>query len=262
MAPRKQKSRSEGPRRGHGAPGERRLTADRVLLYGLHPVEAALNNPRRSVKRLLATPNAARRLEAALWSRGLEPELVVPKRLDRMLGADTVHQGVLLETEPLEPLTLDAVEPQAVLVVLDQVTDPHNVGAVLRSGAAFGAKGLIMTDRHSPLLSGALAKAASGALDIVPVILVPNLARALVELGERGFFRLGLAEDAAQALQSIPLCLPLVLVLGSEGKGLRALTRSTCDTLCRIETTNALASLNISNAAAIALHWIATATRA
>jgi 23S rRNA (guanosine2251-2'-O)-methyltransferase len=172
-----------------------------------------------------------------------------------MLGADAVHQGVVLDVEPLPPLALDQVETRGLLLVLDQVTDPQNVGAALRSAAAFGASGVILTERHSPPLTGALAKAASGALDIVPVILVKNLAQTLAELGERGFLRVGLAEDADMALEKATLARPLALVLGAEGKGLRHLTRERCDLICRISTQSALASLNVSNAAAVALHW-------
>jgi 23S rRNA (guanosine2251-2'-O)-methyltransferase len=239
-----------------------RHAPDRVLLYGLHAVEAALANKGRPITRLRATENAARRLEGALRARGVEAEPATPRELDRLLGADTVHQGVVLETEPLHPTTLDAVKPAGILIVLDQVTDPHNVGAVLRSAAAFGAAGVVLPERHSPPLSGALAKAASGALDLVPVILVKNLARALAELGERGFTRVGLAEDAPRALAQTPLPVPLALVFGAEGKGLRQLTRESCDTLCRIDTKGPLASLNVSNAAAIALHWASATARA
>ena len=164
---------------------------EQLLLYGVHAVEAALANPARPIGRVLATENAARRLEAPLRARGAKPELVLPRQLDRLVGSDAVHQGVVLETAPLPPIAIDEVKAEGILIVLDQVTDPHNVGAVLRSAAAFGAAGLVMPERHSPPLAGALAKAASGALDVVPVILVGNLAQALGELGKRGFWRVG-----------------------------------------------------------------------
>jgi 23S rRNA (guanosine2251-2'-O)-methyltransferase len=246
---------------GKGGGQRQRPSPNRVLLYGLHAVEAALANPLRAIKRVHATENAAWRLEAPLRTRGIAAEFATPSELDRLLGAEAVHQGVVLETEPLPPAELDTVMPQGMLIVLDQVTDPQNVGAVLRSAAAFGAAGLVLHERHSPPLYGALAKAASGALDVVPVILVKNLARALVELGERGFMRVGLAEDASQSLETTLLRLPLALVLGAEGKGLRQLTRDNCDALCRISTKGFLASLNVSNAAAIALHWATSAAR-
>jgi 23S rRNA (guanosine2251-2'-O)-methyltransferase len=225
------------------------------MLFGLHAVEAALANPKRQIVRLIATENAAQRLAPLIAKRRLKPEPVTPRDLDRLLGADAVHQGVALEAEPLPPVALDEVDPNGILLVLDQVTDPQNVGAALRSAAAFGAAGLVMTERHSPPLHGALAKAASGALDIVPVILVKNLAQALTELGERGVMRVGLAEEADAALETAELTRPLALVLGAEGKGLRQLTREHCDLVCRISTQSALASLNVSNAAAVALHW-------
>jgi 23S rRNA (guanosine2251-2'-O)-methyltransferase len=225
------------------------------MLFGLHAAEAALANPRRNVMRVVATENAAQKLAPLLAKRGLTPEAASPKDLDRLLGADTVHQGVVVDAEPLPPFHLDDVDAGGMLLVLDQVTDPQNVGAALRSAAAFGASGLVLTERHSPPLSGALAKAASGALDLVPVILVKNLAQSLAALGDRGFLRVGLAEEASMALEETQLTRPLALVLGAEGKGLRHLTREHCDLVCRIATQNALASLNVSNAAAIALHW-------
>lgn len=232
-----------------------RQDANRIQLFGLHAVEAALANPDRPVYRLCATKNAAQRLAPLIGGRNLTPESVLPKDLDRLLGPDTVHQGVLLEAGPLPLLDLDDVDVTGVLLVLDQVTDPHNVGAALRSAAAFGASGLVLTERHSPPLSGVLAKAASGALDLVPIVQVKNLAQALAELGERGVMRVGLAEEANDALEDVAITRPLALVLGAEGKGLRQLTRERCDLLCRISTATSLASLNISNAAAIALHW-------
>ena len=159
---------SPGARRGKQRP-RGKADSDGVLLYGLHAVEAALANPDRPVLRPLATENAAQRLAPVLAARKVTPTPASPRDLDRLLGPDTVHQGVTLETEALSPASLDDLSSNGVVLVLDQVTDPQNVGAVLRSAAAFGASGLILTERHSPPLSGALAKAASGALDTVPV---------------------------------------------------------------------------------------------
>ncbi len=247
--------------RGRPARPRRGAESEHLLLYGVHAVEAALANPARPIGRVLATENAARRLDEPLRARGARAELVLPRQLDRLVGSDAVHQGVVLETAPLPPIAIDEVEAEGILLVLDQVTDPQNVGAVLRSAAVFGAAGLVMPARHSPPLAGALAKAASGALDVVPVILVGNLAQALGELGKRGFWRVGLAEEGSEALETTALTLPLALVLGAEGKGLRQLTREMCDRLCRISTKGPLASLNVSNAAAIALHWASTTTR-
>jgi len=245
---------AQGPR-GRPRHSSRGAETDRILIFGLHAVEAALANPDRPVLRLLATENAAHRLAPLIAKRKLTPEAATPKDLDRLLGSDTVHQGVALEAGPLEPIGLDDVDPNGTLLVLDQVTDPHNVGAALRSAAAFGASGLVLTERHSPPLTGVLAKSASGALDLVPIVLVKNLSQALTELGERGVLRIGFAEDAEEAIETTPLTRPLALVLGAEGKGLRHLTREKCDRICRISTASALASLNVSNAAAIAMHW-------
>jgi len=242
-------------------PSRRKPETDGLTIFGLHAVEAALSNPNRPVLRLLATENAAHRLGPLIAKRNLTPEQALPKDLDRLLGPDTVHQGVMLEAGPLPPVSLDDIDPNGILLVLDQVTDPHNVGAALRSAAAFGAAGLVVTERHSPPLSGALAKAASGALDLVPIVEVKNLAQALAELGERGVMRLGLAEQADIALEEIEMTRPVALVLGAEGKGLRQLTRERCDCLCRISTASALASLNVSNAAAIAMHWARLKTK-
>ncbi len=255
-----------GENKGRGTPGRRPAPPGRdwedgpVILYGIHPVEAALRNPGRVMGRLLLTENAERRLAGAVADRGVKPERVVPRDLDRRLGADTVHQGALLETEPLPECTLEELAGRAAagpIIVLDQVTDPQNVGAVLRSAAAFGAAGLVMTRRHSPPLTGALAKSASGALDLVPVALVQNLARALADLGNLGCTRIGLDGTGPGLIEDEFPSGPVALVLGAEGKGLRQLTRESCDRLCRIDTPGPLTSLNVSNAAAVVLHLAA-----
>jgi 23S rRNA (guanosine2251-2'-O)-methyltransferase len=236
-----------------------------IRLFGAHAVEAALKNPARRIDRLMVTDNAEHRLEGILQARQVKAQRITPKDLDRLLGADTVHQGVCLETQPLPEPDLADIARRAneagPIVVLDQITDPHNVGAILRTAAAFKASGLIMTRRHSPPLSGVLAKSASGALEYVPVVLVANLARTLDELSELGVWRIGLSGDGPTLLESEPLTGPLALVLGSEGKGLRRLTRDLCDTVCRIDIDAAIGSLNVSNAAAIALHLTAMRRR-
>lgn len=232
-----------------------------VRLFGSHAVEAALRNPRRPVVRLLATENAERRLAEVIAARGVVIDRATPRDLDHLLGADAVHQGLLLEAEPLPEPSLDELVERArtmgPIVMLDHVTDPHNAGAVLRSAAAFGAAGLIVTRRHSPPLNGVLAKAASGALDQVPVLPVQNLARTMLELKEIGFRIFGLEGTGDAALEDEAFAGLTGLVLGAEGKGLRSLTQETCDRLISITTAGTLASLNVSNAAAIALHWAA-----
>ncbi|MBL8847405.1 MAG: 23S rRNA (guanosine(2251)-2'-O)-methyltransferase RlmB [Hyphomicrobium zavarzinii] len=236
-----------------------------VRLFGSHAVEAALNNPRRRVLRLLATENAERRLADVIAARGVPIDRATPGDLDHLLGADTVHQGLLLEAEPLPEPTLEELVKRAAetgpLVLLDHVTDPHNGGAVLRSAAAFGAAGVVMTRRHSPPLNGVLAKAASGALDLLPVLPVQNLARTMLELKGLGFRLIGLEGSATDRLESERFEGLTALVLGAEGKGLRELTQQTCDRLVSITTGGPLASLNVSNAAAVALHWAAYARR-
>jgi 23S rRNA (guanosine2251-2'-O)-methyltransferase len=233
---------------------------DHLLIFGIHAVEAALANPRRVIRKIALSANAERRLQESLAARQLEPERVLPRDLDRRLGEDTVHQGALVEAEPLPEPALSALVADMVgrpLLVLDQVTDPHNVGAILRSAAVFGAAGLIMTRRHSPPLDGALAKSASGALEHVPIALVQNLARALFELRQLGVVVVGLDGEAVERLEDTPWPERAALLLGAEGKGLRQLTRESCDRLCRIATDGAFNSLNVSNAAAVALHWTA-----
>lgn len=222
-------------------------------IYGFHAVSEALKNPERKIHRLVATANALNRL------KGLVPDMEWPepsttREMDKLLGSDTVHQGVALFCDPLaEPELSDCIGAD-MIVALDQVTDPHNVGAVLRSAAAFGATFLIMTDRHSPPETGVLAKTASGALEHVAIVRVRNLSNALEELRDAGFHLLGLDGEAADALGDEPVPKPAVLVLGAEGKGLREKTAATCDRLVRLPTRPPIASLNVSNAAAIALY--------
>ncbi len=249
------------PRPGPREPAATAAASPETLIWGLHAVEAALANPARQLNKLYLTDNAANRMAAHLQQRAIQPERTTPRDLDRRLGPDTVHQGALLETEPLpEPqlieLALTTVE-RGPIIALDQVTDPHNVGAILRSAAVFGAAGLVLTRRHSPPLSGALAKAASGALELVPVALVQNLARALAELRDAGIDVIGLDGDAETRLETQSFSRPVAIVLGAEGRGLRQLTKETCSSLCRITGSGPLRSLNVSNAAAVSLHHAA-----
>jgi 23S rRNA (guanosine2251-2'-O)-methyltransferase len=234
------------------SPDERR--PDALWIYGLHPVLAALANPQRTVKRIVATPNALARLTAAGATLPLTPEESTPKLLDRLLGGEAVHQGIAIEVAPLESWAIDSVAGARLILVLDQITDPHNVGAILRSAVAFGADAVLTTGRHAPAETGVLAKAASGALDQIALITVPNLARALTALGEMGFTRIGLDSEAEQPIEGAIAGARIALVLGSEGKGLRHLTRETCDAVARLATTGAIGSINVSNAAVLALY--------
>ncbi|MBI5163613.1 MAG: 23S rRNA (guanosine(2251)-2'-O)-methyltransferase RlmB [Magnetospirillum sp.] len=229
-----------------------------LWLYGLHAVTAALANPERIVRRLVATAEAARGLGGAV-----QVETVEKAELDRLLPPGAVHQGVAVLVEPLAGLGIEDVARQgqmrerAVVVVLDQVTDPHNVGAVLRSAAAFGAQAVVVPDRHAPEETGALGKAASGALERMPLVRVTNIVRALEQLKEAGFWIAGLAADAPRTLAGTALSGRVVLVLGAEGEGLRRLTREHCDHLVRLPMTGEMESLNVSNAAAVALYELA-----
>ena len=242
---------------------------DRLWLYGVHAVTAALANPERRWHRLLVTAGAGREIRRSLagTARGdsvLPATEVVPRdRIDRVLPPGAVHQGIALEVEPLPGTGLEAVcraaadLAGAVMIVLDQVTDPRNVGAVLRSAAAFGACAVIVPDRRSPKPTGALAKAASGALETVPLVRATNLARALHTLKGAGFWCVGLDAQAAETLAGARLSGKIALVLGAEGKGLRRLTRESCDLLVRVPTADAFASLNVANTAAVALYELA-----
>lgn len=224
-----------------------------VYLYGLHTVRAALDNPRRDKRALLATPNALARLGESGGTGKVKVTETTPRELDRLLGADAVHQGVALEVEPVSRFGLNDIGPLRLVVVLDQITDPHNVGAILRTACAFGADAVVTTARYAPRETGVMAKSASGALDLVPMIEVRNLGDALETLKQRGLTILGFDSEAPEVLAPRADAGPLAIVLGAEGKGLRQRTRETCDRLVRLDMPGPIKSLNVSNAAAIAL---------
>ncbi len=289
MARRKSSNhRRSGPNSGHGSSRERpeagprpdhrperrpERTAERrpsasggggqTWLYGPHAVFAALGNPRRRSRRLLITEAAAETHGRRLAELdGPQAETASREEIERLLPAGAVHQGIALAADLLPDPDLDEIlaslpQGRGLVVVLDQVTDPHNVGAILRSAAAFGADAVLLPDRHAPGTTGVLAKAASGALDLVPLAHVVNLARELDRLKEAGFWCVGLDSEAQQTVAEADLTGRLALVLGAEGAGLRRLTRERCDLVVRLPTQNRLASLNVSNAAAVALYEIA-----
>jgi len=230
-------------------------------LYGLHAVQAALANPHRKTHRLVLTARAAEILGDKLLSR-VRVEPADADAISKLLPPGAVHQGVALACDPLPASDLDQVlERDAggrrrIVLVLDQLSDPHNVGAILRTAAAFGVSAVVVQDRHAPPQSGALAKAASGALEILPYVEVVNIARALDRLAEAGFWRVALAGDGEQTLAQAASGGDIALVLGSEGDGIRRLVREHCDTAAFIPIDKAMESLNVSNAAAIALYEI------
>jgi len=225
-----------------------------VILYGWHTVAAALANPQRRIRKLWLTENAARRLADDNIAIPVTPEIVRPALIDQRLGPDAVHQGLLAEADALPSPDIEALAQEGIVLVLDQITDPHNVGAILRSAAAFAVKAIVTTARHSPEATGVLAKSASGALELVPLVTVQNLARALTELNDRDFLTVGLDSQGGENLGAVPLRQPLALVLGAEGKGLRQLTRETCRVVARLDMPGAIKSLNVSNAAVLALY--------
>jgi 23S rRNA (guanosine2251-2'-O)-methyltransferase len=235
--------------------GDREGSADGpVILYGWHTVIAALANPQRRFRKLMLTENAARRLSEERIETRVTPEIVRPALIDQRLGPDAVHQGLLAEADPLPSPDIDTLKQEGIVLVLDQITDPHNVGAIMRSAAAFAVKAIVTTARHSPEATGVLAKSASGALELVPLVMVQNLARALTELNDRGFMTVGLDSQGGENLDAVALREPLALVLGAEGKGLRQLTRETCSTVARLDMPGEIKSLNVSNAAVLALY--------
>ncbi|RYC17579.1 TrmH family RNA methyltransferase [Ciceribacter ferrooxidans] len=247
-APQKRKKSAEG-----WTPPQ--LAPEQVYLYGLHTVRAAIDNPERRIIKLSVTQNALARLEiGAPETLPFPVEIVSPQEIDKVLGPDAIHQGVMIETRPLPVRRLEALKESPLLLVLDQVTDPHNVGAIMRSAVAFNAGAVITTQRHSPTESGVLAKSASGALELIPYIQITNLADALGELHRLGFYSIGLDSEGPAPLEGTFRGEKIALVLGSEGKGLRQKTRETVNALARLDMPGAIKSLNVSNAAAIALY--------
>ena len=245
------------PKAGPHSRSERRAAGvSDDWIWGWHAVEAALANPRRAAPlRLVATPDKAKQIEAK-FGRKLPLEIADAHQIGLSLPQGAVHQGVALRPAPLEDADLGDFEarPGAVVLVLDQVTDPQNVGAILRSAAAFGVVGMVLQDRNAPKLTGALAKAAAGAIEQVPVARVVNLSRALDELASAGWRAVGLAGEADRGLHEALDGGPTVLVLGSEGEGLRRLVAEHCDELAKIPMPGGSESLNVSAAAAIALY--------
>ena len=225
-----------------------------VVLYGWHTVKAALENPQRRFHRMLATENALRRLNEDKVTFPVAPTVARAEDIAAIAGPNAVHQGLCAEADPLESPELEDVATGGIMLVFDQITDPHNFGAILRSAAAFAVRAVVTTQRHSPEASGVLAKAASGALEYVPIVTVVNLARALDELRELNAFLVGLDSSGDADLAAIPLSAPLALVIGAEGKGLRHLTRVHCDVIARLALPGRITSLNVSNAAALALY--------
>lgn len=262
MAKRSEKRNLRGRAgRMQGGRGSGRSATGNVRLWGRHAVEAALRNPARQFIKLSATHEAIDELDGEL-PEDFPLEFAGVQDLERLVAHNAPHQGLVLECQPLEDLLLSEVlsaEPDRPLVVLDQVTDPHNVGAILRSAAAFNAAAIITQDRHAPPEGGVLGKSASGALELVPWVRVVNLSRALDDMAEAGYWRIGLAGDAEEDFASALPKGPVAIVLGAEGEGMRQNIAAHCDGLARLPISSAMESLNVSNAAAIALY--ATAAR-
>ncbi|WP_417322312.1 23S rRNA (guanosine(2251)-2'-O)-methyltransferase RlmB [Erythrobacter aureus] len=243
-----------------GGRGSGRASTGQVRLWGRHAVEAALKNPDRVHRKLWATREAIEALDGELPD-DFPLEYADVTDLARLVAKDAPHQGLVLECAPLEDMHLDEIldcDPSRPIVVLDQVTDPHNVGAIMRSAAAFGAAALVTQDRHAPPEGGVIGKAASGALEILPWVRVVNLARALEQMAEAGYWRIGLTGTAEATLAEALPAGPVALVLGAEGEGMRHNIESHCDALAKLPIGGRIESLNVSNAGAIALYAVAT----
>ncbi len=229
------------------------LDRSRYWIYGTHAVQHALVNPHRTVHEILYTQTT----DLSLFNLKKKATLTDKPSLARLLGSDAVHQGIAASVSPLPSLSLENLEDfseNQLVMILDQVSDPHNVGAILRTCAVFGVKALILTDRHAPNESGVLAKTACGALEHVAMMRVTNLAQALTTLKKKGFWTVGLAESGKKTLSSINWKGKMAIIMGAEGDGMRDLTQKHCDLLAHLETSPEFTTLNVSNAAAIALY--------
>ena len=243
-----------------GGRGSGRASAGQVRLWGRHAVEAALKNPDRQHRKLWATREGVASLDGELPA-DFPVEYADVADLARLVAKDAPHQGLVLECAALEDRFLDEVldgDPARPIVVLDQVTDPHNVGAIMRSAVAFNAAALVTQDRHAPPEGGVIAKSASGALETLPWIRVVNLARAMEEMAEAGYWRIGLTGHTDTTFGDALPAGPVAIVLGAEGEGMRQNIQTHCDALAKLPISNEIESLNVSNAAAIALYAVAT----
>jgi len=255
------KPRFERPQSRAEAQPEYKASGGSYWIYGNHAVMAAIDNPKRRIRRLLQATAESEKAARGGSDRTLPRwETVDRAILDRVAGRESVHQGIAAQVDPLPETDVEdiaamaAERPEAKIVILDQVTDPHNVGAILRSAAAFGALAVVLTERNAAPESGVLAKAASGALEVVPLVRVTNLARAMEQLKAAGFWCAGLAAEGERSLAESRLSGRVALCLGAEGAGLRRLTRTHCDLLVRLPTSGPIDHLNVSNAAAVALY--------
>jgi 23S rRNA (guanosine2251-2'-O)-methyltransferase len=242
-------------------PGRKQARSSDALLeiYGLHAVAAALDNPKRKCIRLMATANAMKRLEKKLQGRSsIEVEKTTAAGLSAYLKAGTVHQGVLLQCQPLPEYSIDKLANAELILVLDQITDPQNVGSILRAASAFSADAIIISRRHSPPLAGSLAKAACGGLEHVPVLLAGNLSRALEQLKTLDVWTMAMSGSSPNRLEEQKIRGPVALVLGSEDKGVRRLVSETCHMTCSITISDKMESLNVASAASIAMHYLKT----
>ena len=251
-------NREDGPR----APRERsqRLNID---IFGTHAVQAAWKNPARFVHTLYITEDALADFDRASPAKRPAPTVIPRDELDRALPPGTVHQGIALSCQPLEESSIDDLiregeqKDKSLILILDQVTDPHNIGAILRSACAFGADGMVLQRKHAPDVTGVMAKIACGALEFVPMAYETNLSRSIETLQEAGYFVIGLDEHGEKTIAQLPPYDKCALVLGAEGPGLRRLIKENCDTLARLPMKGEMPSINVSNAAAVALYELA-----